>query len=88
MCSLARHLVFTVLLSTQDNKILTTNCQGNLGGGGGMELTGYGLITIRGEKKYSQLPHGIEAIEKLFRLAERQMARVQTINIKDLRQVQ
>ena len=53
-----------------------------------MELTGYGLITIRGEKKYSQLPHGIEAIEKLFRLAERQMARVQTINIKDLRQVQ
>ena len=44
------------------------------GEGGGRELTGYGLITIRGEKKYSQLPHGIEAIEKLFRLAERQMA--------------
>ena len=38
------------------------------GRGGGRELTGYGLITIRGEKKYSQLPHGIEAIEKLFRL--------------------
>ena len=34
----------------------------------GRELTGYGLITIRGEKKYSQLPHGIEVIEKLFRL--------------------
>ena len=65
VCSLARHLVFTVLLSTQDYKILTTNCQGNLGGGG-RELTGYGLTTIRGEK-YSQLPHGIEAIEKLFR---------------------
>ena len=64
MCSLARHVVFTVLLSTQDYKILTTNCQGNLGGGGGgRELTGDGLITIMGEKKYSQLPHGIEAIE-------------------------
>ena len=56
--------------------------------GGGEEGESYGLITIRGEKKYSQLPHGIEAIEKLFRLAERKMARVQTINIKDLRQVQ
>ena len=35
--------------------------------GGGEEGESYGLITVRGEKKYSQLPHGIEAIEKLFR---------------------